>query len=509
MGNVQVVSTKTPTKTSSSSQNAIEAVKSRRSQELIIGICGAIGAGTREFDDELQKSLSDHGYEIESIKITDLIFKIRNDASLAGLTGHDRYDKFQTAGNDIREKLGNSHLAEAAVKEIVSKRDKHLDTNKPDDPKTTKKIAYIINQLKHPAEVELLQTVYRQNFYLIGINSTQEQRTRHLREKSISEADAEQLIRRDKKEDQKHGQQLEDTFSRSDYFIHNKQNSAHLKRAIERFIELVHGANGKTPTKDEKGMYEAFSASLQSACLSRQVGAAIMNPNGDILSTGCNDVPAYGGGLYTAEHGEKDQRCIFKGGKCYNDLHKNLLKEEFQKILDGHSLEKADEIAKELLNSSKAKDLIEYSRAIHAEMAAIMQLARASGQSTIGTTMYCTTYPCHNCARHIVAAGIEKVIYIEPYEKSLALQLHDDTITQTNEDKKVKFEPFEGVSPRRYLKFFQAGVRKEKGTGKAIITSPKDSYHVDPQYLDSYQEYEDKIVKLTSEKKNPFEGSAT
>ncbi|MBK9586527.1 MAG: deoxycytidylate deaminase [Alphaproteobacteria bacterium] len=479
------------------------AIQSRRSQELVIGVCGAIGAGTNNLAKELASCLSENGYLVETIKISEIIFETRKDNSLINLSGYERYNKYQTAGNDIREKLEPSYLAEAAIEKIVEKRAKHADTTNEDEQnKTTKKVAYIIDQLKHPAEASLLQTVYRQNFYLIGINSTQNARKSHLENKSISSENADKLIRRDRKEEEKHGQQVEETFSRCDYFIHNKQNSAHLKKSIERFIDLVHGINGKTPTKDEKGMYEAFSAFLQLACLSRQVGAAIMDRKGDILSTGCNDVPAFGGGLYTAEHTDRDQRCIFKGRICYNDLHKNLLKDQFEEILKNHSIENAAIIASELLKSSKAKDLIEYSRAIHAEMAALLQLARSSGQSTLGTTLYCTTYPCHNCARHIVAAGVEKVIYIEPYEKSLAIKLHDDTITNSNESEKVIFEPFEGVSPRRYLNFFKATKRKEDGN--AIISRPADSHHADPQYLDSYIDYEEKVLQLSSQKQNPF-----
>lgn len=282
-------------------------------------------------------------------------------------------------------------------------------------------------------------------------------------------------------------------------------------------------------------MFTAYSASLKSACLSRQVGAAIMNSEGDILSTGCNDVPASGGGLYTAEFVDKDHRCIFSGEKCFNDHHKGKLQLQFHTILDkeftttfdpaGELSKVLDEgavsqdiknkisailrgktnfIAERLLRESKAKDLIEYSRAIHAEMDALIQLARTEGQTTINTTLYTTTYPCHNCARHIVAAGISKVIYIEPYEKSLALELHSDSISDTGEPDKVYFEPFEGVSPQRYTKFFLAFDRKDKKTGKAIITRPAESHHIDPQYLDSYVEYEMRVAKITKEQKNPF-----
>ena len=53
---------------------------------------------------------------------------------------------------------------------------------------------------------------------------------------------------------------------------------------------------------------------------------------------------------------------------------------------------------------------------------------RAS-QPTAGTTLYTTTFPCHNCTRHIVAAGISRVVYVKPYPKSLAFQLHYDSIS--------------------------------------------------------------------------------
>jgi hypothetical protein len=47
----------------------------------------------------------------------------------------------------------------------------------------------------------------------------------------------------------------------------------------------------------------------------------------NVLSTGRNDVPRPGG-LYTFEDENKDYRCIHKGGKCYNDLHKSKIKEK-------------------------------------------------------------------------------------------------------------------------------------------------------------------------------------
>lgn len=481
----------------------------RRSQELVIGLCGAIGSGTRELEGHLKSALETHGYSVETVRISDLICTIKNDPALLNLSGFEKHKKYQDAGNEIRKTRGSARLAEQAVVEIVNKREKYKDPNRPKDgpgaiegDKITGKVAYIINQLKNPAEVALLQAVYKQNFYLLGLIRTERERKTYLEQAPMKPEEADTLINIDLKDSEKYGQQVEKTFYVADYFIRNKHNNAaHLNKSLDRFIRLVHGYNGVPPSLDEVGMFEAFSASLQSACLSRQVGAAIMSSSGDILATGCNDVPAYGGGLYTSKHGEGDQRCIFKGRECYNDLYKRRLQAEFQVILEGKSIPGASLLAKELLDNTRAKALIEYSRAVHAEMDALIQLARTEGQTTVNATLYCTTYPCHSCARHIVSAGISKVIYIEPYDKSLAIALHDDSITDSNEPDKVIFEPFEGVPPRRYSKFFLAQDRKDKDTGKAIIIRPEDSHHIDPQYLDSYHAYEDKVLEKITGKK--------
>ena len=70
--------------------------------------------------------------------------------------------------------------------------------------------------------------------------------------------------------------------------------------------------------------------------------------------------------------------------------------------------------------------------------------------------MFTTTYPCHNCARHIVAAGISSVVYIEPYRKSLAIALHNDAISEDPEDKKrVVFRQYDGIAPQHYLTLFK------------------------------------------------------
>ena len=78
-----------------------------------------------------------------------------------------------------------------------------------------------------------------------------------------------------------------------------------------------------------------------------------------------------------------------------------------------------------MLKDSQIMDIIEFGRMIHAEMLAISDAARL-GRATEDATLYCTTFPCHLCAKHIVAAGIDRVVFLEPYPKSYAQKLHSE-----------------------------------------------------------------------------------
>lgn len=108
-----------------------------------------------------------------------------------------------------------------------------------------------------------------------------------------------------------------------------------------------------------------------------------------------------------------------------------------------------------MLDESSLTHLTEFGRAVHAEMEAILACAR-NGISSRGATLYGTTFPCHNCAKHIIAAGIHRVVYIEPYEKSKAEKLHNDAMAVGFKKRKnlVQFEPFVGLGPRRFLDLF-------------------------------------------------------
>lgn len=489
-----------------------ETLSKRLSKELVIALCGPLGCGIKQVKRMLEEQLGAAGYNVVDIRISSLMqAAIADHAKLSHLKSklpkdpsdnYDRISSLQTLGNDLRHLSGNDIGAQLAIREIAVWRVKHKDAA-ADELAITTNTVFIIDQLKHPDEVKLLETLYSNIYYQVGILSTEDEKLQRLKGIGIDKACAVELIETDRKEELKHGQQLEKTLQLSDYFLANtEKNLPSLNRNINRFLSLVHGINGITPTKDEVGMYSAYSSSLRSACLSRQVGAAICDEEGNILAIGRNDVPKSKGGLYTPEDGDLDHRCINHGAKCHNTERINMLKLDIQKILINQGEIDAD-LARTLIDSIEENtplgSIIEYSRAIHAEMDAIISLARNLKSSTKGSIIYTTTFPCHNCARHIVAAGIAKVVYIEPYAKSLAIDLHSDSIClDGNSDNKVRVESFEGVAPTKYQKFFVAKGKRKDNKGNAIITSINNTDHIDPILVAKYTDTEKMVsTRLT------------
>ena len=160
----------------------------------------------------------------------------------------------------------------------------------------------------------------------------------------------------------------------------------------------------------------------------------------------------------------------------------NLLKENLNRIE-----------VKNVLKETPIRSLIEFSRSIHAEMEAIVSVARASKSSLKGAKLYTTTFPCHNCARHIVAAGITEVYYIEPYAKSLAIDLHGDAISLEKEKGKVAFLQYEGVGPTVSMKLFQAHHERKDG-GKVRAFDKTIAKPVLPPPLDGFTTHEKRVI---------------
>src|SRR4051794_6771305 len=78
--------------------------------------------------------------------------------------------------------------------------------------------------------------------------------------------------------------------------------------------------------------------------------------------------------------------------------------------------------------------------------------------------MYATTFPCHECARHIVVVGISEVYFIDPYPRSRVLEMFEDSIVVDREaNGKIPFRAFTGIAPR-------AGSRSPRCRGPGAVS---------------------------------------
>lgn len=443
--------------------------------ELVIGIVSAVGTESTRVIGPLTDRLRGFGYCVEEIRVSSILPAPKSTAS-----EYDRIKHYMHEGDKLRESSKNNAILAAGVVQKISEKRNGIPTKK----------AYIINSLKHPREVEFLRKVYGNGFYLIGIHADVKRRHKYLTaDKSCNQEQANELIKIDEDESFDHGQKTRDTYHLADFFLNFGKNDDQIKNGLQRFLELIFSHPYKNPTFDEFAMFMAFNSSVRSGDLSRQVGAVISRER-QIIATGANDVPQSGGGLYWAEMdpdtGEVND---YPDGKDYTrevdsnkETQASIINEIAHTLLAEGVVPSGKEIdLARLLKESKISDLTEFGRIVHAEMDALLSCSRA-GIPTVGSTLYCTTFPCHNCAKHIIASGVKRVVYVEPYPKSRALDFHSEAIqlnselnSTTTDNKRVTFEPFVGVGPRRFLDLFSMSL----GSGSKLRRKNKDGSTVD------------------------------
>ena len=419
--------------------------------ELILGLVGAVGTDFDLAERILRDRLARFRYDTTCLRLSSLLKVLKLKTKLVDSPESARVKSHMKAGTEVR-KLAGAGGALAAYAISVLHRGRPV-SNGESGPFL--RHASVLRSLKHPDEVSLLRQVYGPGFFLIGLYSTETERLRCLsQDKNMSKAKARALIRKDEAEDDLLGQRTRDTFELADVFVRlDPGQPEQTKTQIWRFLDLVFGSPVVSPNPDEQGMYFACAASLRSASLARQVGAALVSSRGELLGVGCNDVPCSGGGLYWP--GDRDCRdhCL---GKDSNDLQRQVIVEQVLSALKTSKKKRA--AASEKLARTKIAEITEWGRAVHGEMEALLSCLRV-GSSPVGGTLYATTFPCHNCARHIIAAGVTRVVYVEPYPKSHARELHADAMALEEADSKGKvlLEPFIGLGPRHYVDFFSMG----------------------------------------------------
>ena len=530
-------------------------VQRSRSREMFFGVVGPVGAGGSRVIESLIRACEQSGYKCEYIKASKLIkeWAVKNKIKVPDKSNKsiDAVVEYQNLGDQMRVS-DRSAIARAAAKDIARRRaeakGEQYTEGKAVHPGDEKR-AYLIESIRHPSEVSLLRGIYGSAFALIGVVCEESQREKRIlgkyftdpeRREEVSKQKVKDFMRRDSDDPfNPHGQHVEKAFFDADYFVDNSVNDPNdgkriLDGSLARLISIINHDKIIRPNIDETAMHHAHSACIRSACLSRQVGAALVGKDGTIISTGVNEVPKAGGGVYGEDglnnNAANDHRCAFRSLEglrpyCSNNREQNKIIDELIKTIPELSGTGDLDDLRSRIRQTRLGQLIEFSRAVHAEMDALLSAGR-EGLSTVGTRLFVTTFPCHYCARHIVSSGVAEVQFIEPYPKSLALQLHNDSIetisaTSTqffesekaeseknhgNEDDKlnakegehlrVLFHSFVGVAPRLYTRAFQKrGDLKDRVTGEMKFeeTNLVDDWS---PYTKAYPELEAELPSL-------------
>ena len=458
--------------------------------ELVFGLVGPIGCPIHEASEILASCLKKLDYTPVTVTLSAEMDRLLD--AKKSPRDQDSDTSLLMAkikkGNAVREAFGNNAvLASEAVRQIIDFRRSFAENaGEQDEEKLDQQAivpldehAFIIDQLKRPEEIELLVKVFGKRFVQVSVVTPLEQRRRSLVSRLGSEQhgwenvkcreEADKLIEVDQNEKlDDRGQRISKIFHLGDVFFDGSSEKS-LEDSSERFIKAFFGRNNIAPTIDEFGSYLAKAASLRSVDLSRQVGAAILNDAGDLISVGCNEVPKSGGGNYWDNDTNK-LRDIDLGGEP-NKQQVNRMIFDFIEVLGKQGLLVEGAQVDNILSDSKHKKAIkeslvsnvtEYSRAVHAEMNALSDAVRL-GRSVAGSTIYVTTYPCHNCAKHLIASGIARIVFIEPYPKSKTESLFESIIAPDAGDLPlVSIEHFFGISPRRYRDIFEKEARQTK-----------------------------------------------
>lgn len=328
---------------SPSAQAGQDVLRELRTNEVFIAIVGPAGAGAGTAAKILNTFLKESEFETEIIKVSTLIrdaaIKINQEVPNNGeRKSLDKVKMMQDLGDDLRRGMlyglpeDHSAIARLALKGIAERR-AYLQGQQfsggPVEP-DGKRRAYIIDSLRHPAEVALLREVYKDSFTLLGIVCDPSKREKRIRENLFDRSkwgDVEiknrvkDFLTRDEDAPEKYGQHVSDTFHEADFFVDNSFDAGEnlaftgMNDQLRRFVNLITQTKIIRPSIAETAMHHARSAQMRSACLSRQVGAALVDMNGNVVATGTNDVPKAGGGLYGESFKnqiENDERCAFR-----------------------------------------------------------------------------------------------------------------------------------------------------------------------------------------------------
>lgn len=369
--------------------------------------------------------------------------------------------QFQYWGNNIR-RYGN----------IASQNEEAADPSKLTETinkiiKLIRKISRVkdeatfilIDSLRNPYEVYYFRERYSA-FYLMSINTSENNRRQNLANANYRKDEIEELdkmeypSKRKDIENSYYSQDIEKCVELSDIHIaHNNEKierNSDLKQQLIHFISLILHPGLVQPTHEERLMQIAYTAKLNSGCISRQVGAVVTDKNYSVKAVGWNTVAK---GQTPCALRTLDDLYQRNDLSAFSEYEKT--DEEFRNGVDTFypQYQKKNDNLKGIPLAFCFKDYYTFvkreknqvhTRSLHAEENAFLQLAKYGSEGIDGGFLFTTASPCELCAKKAYQLGITKVFYIDIYPGISASHIFHAG------DRNIEMVQFQGAIGRAY-----------------------------------------------------------
>jgi len=348
----------------------------------------------------------------------------------------------------------------------------------------------VINSLKNPMEIMFFKHRYSA-FYAIAINKDPESLKMTLHSKFNGKDElTDKLIQSEykgKSDKYFHYQKIEECLQLADIHISFlEQNEEEKKDDVEiknnetrklgikynpcftwqdqilKYITLIDHPGIVQPSSEERCMQLAYSAKLNSGCISRQVGATITDSDYSVKAIGWNNTPS--GQVPCSLRNTDDllkNSFDIESFTNYEKSETNKYNSDFQKVLMGNFdrevISKKQPLNgrnvsfcfKTLKNSfSEGKNQV-HTRSLHAEENAFLQLTKYGGTGIRNGILFSTASTCELCSKKAYQLEIKLIYYIDPYPGISYAQ-----ILSTGE-KPIVTRLFTGAIGNAYFRLFQ------------------------------------------------------
>jgi deoxycytidylate deaminase/dephospho-CoA kinase len=293
-----------------------------------------------------------------------------------------------------------------------------------------RKSLIVVDALRNPLEAIYLQDRIT-NFHLVAVSCSNEERLARLAAQNFSISEINAI---DKIEYSNRDLEIESTYSmqdiqgclqRADIYLSNPNGGSYVEKFIFltnqliRITSLIKRPGIVTPTALERCMQIAYTAKLNSGCISRQVGALVTDKNFSIKAIGWNDTPK---GQVPCNLRNRGDLLHGNDSAAFSNFEKNDTK-----YIDNFTLRSPKYIKiastgrnisycfKTEFNSMDGKSNQVHTRSLHAEENAFLQISKYGGSGIEGGFLFTTASPCELCAKKAYQLGLKKIFYIDPY----------------------------------------------------------------------------------------------